>query len=64
MNVVYVRSELVRLVRNRRFLAFSFGFPLLLFVLIAAPNRHEHDLGGTGSARRSTSWSASPRSGR
>jgi ABC-2 type transport system permease protein len=48
VNLVYVRSELVRLVRNRRFLAFSFGFPLLLFVLIAAPNRHEHDLGGTG----------------
>jgi ABC-2 type transport system permease protein len=48
MNVVYLRSELVRLVRNRRFLVFSFGFPLLLFFLIATPNRNEHDLGGTG----------------
>ena len=48
MNLVYLRSELVRLVRNRRFLVFSFGFPLLLFFLIATPNRNEHDLGGTG----------------
>jgi ABC-2 type transport system permease protein len=48
VNLVYLRSELVRLVRNRRFLVFSFGFPLLLFFLIATPNRDEHDLGGTG----------------
>ena len=48
MNVAYLRSELTRLMRNRRFLVFSFGFPLLLFFLIAGPNRNEHNLGGSG----------------
>jgi ABC-2 type transport system permease protein len=44
----YLRYELLRTFRNRRFVFFSFGFPLVLFYLIAAPNRHEHDLGGSG----------------
>lgn len=44
----YLRFELVRVLRNRRFLVFSLGFPLVLYVLIAAPNRGEDDLGGTG----------------
>jgi ABC-2 type transport system permease protein len=38
---VYTRYELLRTFRNRRFLLFSVGFPLLLFLLIAGPNRHE-----------------------
>jgi ABC-2 type transport system permease protein len=46
--LTYTRYELLRLVRNRRFFVFSLGFPLLLYFLIAAPNRHEHNLGGTG----------------
>ena len=45
---VYTRYELLRTFRNRRFLLFSFGFPLVLYVLIAAPNRHVHDLSGSG----------------
>jgi ABC-2 type transport system permease protein len=45
---VYARYELLRTFRNRRLLVFSFGFPLVLYFLIAGPNRHEHDLGGTG----------------
>jgi ABC-2 type transport system permease protein len=44
----YVRYELIRSFRNRRFFVFTVGFPLVLYVLIATPNRHEHDLGGTG----------------
>lgn len=44
----YLRFEVLRTFRNRRFVIFSLGFPLVLYLLIAAPNRHEHDLGGTG----------------
>ena len=44
----YVRYEVVRAFRNRRFFVFSLGFPLALYVLIATPNRHEHDLAGSG----------------
>jgi ABC-2 type transport system permease protein len=44
----YIRYELLRTIRNRRFLIFSFGFPLILYFLIAGSNRHESSLGGTG----------------
>jgi ABC-2 type transport system permease protein len=48
MNIVYIRYELLRTFRNRRFFILAFGFPLVLYFLIAAPNRHVHSLGGTG----------------
>jgi ABC-2 type transport system permease protein len=44
----YTRYELLRTFRNRRFLIFSLGFPLVIYYLIAAPNRNESNLGGTG----------------
>jgi ABC-2 type transport system permease protein len=44
----YVRYELIRMLRNRRFFVFALGFPLVLYFLIAVPNRHEHDLNGSG----------------
>jgi ABC-2 type transport system permease protein len=44
----YVRYELRRSFRNRRFFVFTVGFPLVLYFLIATPNRHEASLGGTG----------------
>ena len=44
----YVRFELVRTFRNRRFVLFALAFPLLLYFAVAGPNRHEHDLGKTG----------------
>jgi ABC-2 type transport system permease protein len=44
----YLRFELIRTVRNRRVLIFSLAFPVLLYLLIAAPNRNEHNLSGTG----------------
>jgi ABC-2 type transport system permease protein len=44
----YVRYELIRNFRNRRFFVFTVGFPVVLYFLIATPNRHEQSLGGTG----------------
>jgi ABC-2 type transport system permease protein len=35
-------------VRNRRFFVFSLAFPLILYFLIAGPNRGEGDIGGSG----------------
>src|SRR3954468_11734206 len=48
MSLAYLRFELVRTLRNRRVVIFSLAFPILLYVLIAAPNRDEHSLSGTG----------------
>ncbi|HTW41719.1 MAG TPA: ABC transporter permease [Solirubrobacteraceae bacterium] len=46
--LLYTRLELLRTVRNRRFFILSFGFPLIIYLLVAAPNRHVHDIDGTG----------------
>lgn len=46
--LTYTRLELARAFRSRRFLIFSFGFPLVLFLVIAGPQRHEQDLAGSG----------------
>jgi len=48
VNGAYLRFELLRTVRNRRFFFFSLAFPLILYFLIAGPNRNEHDIGGSG----------------
>lgn len=44
----YTRYELLRTFRNRRFVVFALGFPLVLYLAIAGPNRHEANLGNTG----------------
>jgi len=44
----YMKYELLRTFRNRRFFIVSIGMPLILYFAIAGPNRNEHDLGGTG----------------
>src|SRR6202040_4264275 len=44
----YLRYELLRTLRNRRFFFFSLGFPLVLYFLIAGPNKGTHNLRGTG----------------
>ena len=44
----YIRFELLRTLRNRRFFVLALGFPFVLYFLIAAPNRNEDDLGGSG----------------
>lgn len=48
----YVRYELVRTLRNRRFFLLSLGMPLLIYLLVAAPNRKTGSLGGTGISLR------------
>jgi ABC-2 type transport system permease protein len=48
MTLVYMRYELLRTLRNRRFFLLSLGFPLILFYAIAGPNRHVHDFDGSG----------------
>jgi ABC-2 type transport system permease protein len=44
----YTRYELLRTFRNRRFFVLSLGFPLVLFFLIAGPQRNNHNLAGSG----------------
>ena len=44
----YLLFELKRTFRNRRFFLFSLGFPLVLYFLIAGPNRNETNLGHSG----------------
>lgn len=46
--LAYTRFELKRTFRNRRFMLFSFVFPVLLYLLVAGPNRHVTDLQDTG----------------
>jgi ABC-2 type transport system permease protein len=46
--LTYTRFELLRTLRNRRFFLLSLAFPLILFFLIAGPNRHVHNLDSTG----------------
>jgi ABC-2 type transport system permease protein len=40
VNLVYIRYEVLRTLRNRRFLVFSLAFPLILFLTIAGAHRH------------------------
>jgi ABC-2 type transport system permease protein len=44
----YIRFELLRTVRNRRFFILALGFPIILYFLIASPNKNEDNLGGSG----------------
>ena len=44
----YVRYELLRTFRNGRFFIFSLAFPLVLYFVIAAPNRHDQDFLDSG----------------
>lgn len=44
----YTRAELLRTFRNRRFFIFSIAFPLILFWVIAAPQKNETNFNGTG----------------
>ena len=48
MSSTYMRLELLRMLRNRRFFIFSLGFPVVLYYLIAGPNKNNDDLGGSG----------------
>ncbi|HTD10252.1 MAG TPA: ABC transporter permease [Solirubrobacteraceae bacterium] len=48
MTLTYLRYEMLRTLRNRRFFLLSLGFPLILFFVIASPNRHVHNFDGSG----------------
>jgi ABC-2 type transport system permease protein len=39
-HLTYLKFEVIRTLRNRRFLIFSLVFPLVLFFSIAGPNKH------------------------
>lgn len=47
MALLYIRYELLRTFRNRRFFLLSLGFPLVLYFLIAGPNHNVHNFNGT-----------------
>lgn len=47
-DLAYTRYELLRAFRNKRFLFFSLGFPLLLYFITAAPNKNTANLERTG----------------
>jgi ABC-2 type transport system permease protein len=47
-STTYTRYELLRTVRERRLMFFGFGFPLVLYFVIAVPNRHMQDFAGSG----------------
>ena len=40
IELTYLRYEVLRTWRNRRFLVFSLVFPLVLFLAVAGPNKH------------------------
>jgi ABC-2 type transport system permease protein len=44
----YIRYELLRTVRNTRYFVLAFGFPIVIYLLIAGPNRNADDISGTG----------------
>jgi ABC-2 type transport system permease protein len=48
IGVTYTRYELLRSFRNARFLFFSVMFPVILYFVLAAPNRNENNFGNSG----------------
>jgi ABC-2 type transport system permease protein len=50
VNLTYLRYEVLRTFRNRRFFIFSLIFPFIVFLLIASPQRHVKNFEGTGIA--------------
>jgi ABC-2 type transport system permease protein len=48
-SVTYVKFELLRTVRNKRSFFFSLAFPIVMYFLLAAPNKNNHNFGGTAA---------------
>jgi len=46
--MTYMRYEVLRVLRSRRFFFLALGFPVVLYYLIAGPNRHEQNIGSSG----------------
>jgi len=49
--LTYLRYEVIRTYRNRRFLLFSLAFPLILFLAVAGPHKNSRS---SASRSRST----------
>jgi len=47
-SLTYTRFEMLRTLRNRRFLLFSLIFPLILYYVVAGPNRKVSNFDGSG----------------
>jgi ABC-2 type transport system permease protein len=45
---IYVRYEMLRVLRNRRIVILSLTFPVVLYLVIAGPSRDVADFAGTG----------------
>jgi ABC-2 type transport system permease protein len=45
--LTYTRYEMLRLFRNRQSLIFSLIFPIIMYFLLASPNKDNHNFGGT-----------------
>jgi ABC-2 type transport system permease protein len=48
MNATYLKYEVVRTLRNRQGFIFSLAFPLVMFFLIAGPNKGDKNFGNSG----------------
>jgi ABC-2 type transport system permease protein len=46
-SATYVKFELLRTIRSKRSFIFSLIFPLVMYFLLAGPNRNHHNFGGT-----------------
>jgi ABC-2 type transport system permease protein len=46
--LLYTRYEMRRTFRDRRLFLFAFGFPVILYFVIALPNKHVRDYSATG----------------
>jgi ABC-2 type transport system permease protein len=44
--LTYARFELLRTVRNKQALIFSVAFPIIMYFLLAGPNKNNHNFGG------------------
>jgi len=47
-SLTYTRFEMLRTLRNRRFLLFSLIFPLILYYVVAGPHRNVSNFDGSG----------------
>jgi ABC-2 type transport system permease protein len=45
-SLTYTRYELLRTVRNKQALIFTIAFPIIMYFLLAGPNKNNHNFGG------------------
>ena len=44
--LTYTRFELLRTLRNRQTFIFTVAFPVVMYFLLASPNKNNHNFGG------------------